>query len=163
MGATTPDALPWPERNDPADVPQDVKESMTAVQTALNKRMHSTPTVANCTLNSGWYSDGTGFGIPQLHKTGRLVVSRGLFVRGGSNLDVEADTPFTLGQVPVGYIPQASLRVHASWVWGTGPWDIGVGALTIWKSGDIQFIPGFATTIVPGQWISLGGLSWITP
>lgn len=164
MATTTPDAIYYPsDYNLPADVPNDMQKAAASTQTALNKRMSIAMTTGACAMPTGWQGGPAGSGAPMVDKTGRVCVARGMYVRTAT-LTVTDNQEIQLGDVPAGFRPYQSVRCSAMWA-GTssGNANVSAGMLIVYTTGDLYFYPNFSGTMAVGQWISLGGLSWVTP
>lgn len=164
MGTTTGDSLRYPELGEPANVPQDMQELATDVQTALNKRMNVAYSVGELgSLSAGWAHWGGEFGNARFYKSGKSVTALGLLKRTAA-LTIVDNTLYDLGDVPASYRPLFTLNAAAPWVGtqsGAGR-NYSIGQLRIASSGAVQFRPNFSGTLAVDDWVSFAGISWVT-
>lgn len=154
MGQTTGDNLRYPVLGDPANVPQDMLELATDVQTALNKRGPLAPVQYNLVRQTNW--QGTQ---PFARVVGKVVYLSGLYSREAT-LAITAGTAYPLGALPAAVAaPQGTERIPCAWS------DGGVrrvGQLWINTDKSLDFIPLESGTLASGDWVSVSGAVFVT-
>lgn len=166
MGATSPDALPWPPgyAGVPADVPNDIQKLATATQTALNKKLASAISTAVLTAHSGFIAAGGA----SVARRGRFVVCRGIFQRA-ANLPVVDEGLYQYAVIPAGFRPDTTIYMAGTWHClntGLTPDSGQTMAMEVraLPTGELQFVANVNGTLrTGGDYVSAGGLTWWTP
>lgn len=164
-GTTTPDGIRFPNDPEaPADSINAFAQLAADTQTALTKRMNSLPTSTLVAPSGGWSNaTTTGYGQPITHKTGQLVVARGLMVRT-STLTLADNGVYQIGLVGAGFRPTVSVVAAAGWYArnGSSPQKM-TAQVIVDADGQVHVVSNVAGSMQVGDWVSLGGIAWFTP
>jgi hypothetical protein len=166
--ATTPgDGLPYPNNyQEPADSPAALQALALSTQSALNARMNVNPAIQVLTLEAGWKHAITSYGQAFVFLSGRLVATSGMLLRNSTDLPVTDNVAIKLATIPAGFRPAYSLRVPGAWSARdtNNETHLSAGTLDILADGTVNFYPNFTGTIVASShYVSLAGITWITP
>lgn len=153
MPQTSGDALRYPILGDPANVPQDMQELATDVQTALNKKAVLALSTYAIPRATGW-TNGT---VPQAAKFGNVVVLSGI-VQRSATLSASAGTAYVIATInSAAHQPVITERYACAWSAGG---TRRVGQIWVAPDGVVTWIPTVSDSLAIDDWVSVGGISY---
>lgn len=151
MGVTANFDLPYPENDDAADVPYDVKQLADAIELVLTAGILDSAWV-DVTVSSGFVPQA-GAEKPQVRKLGKLVVARGGWLAGAGNGVTAVNSSYNVGVIPAGYRPATPIVGAAGSSAGNA-----VCGLHVQADGIVQL----RTAATLGAYYNMGGRAWFT-